>query len=641
MAKDDDDDKHPKQNHQQTPRSVSSSVVQLPGDIPNYSTMQEYEKEQENSSVLTSIQSIHLPSPRLPVTSPLNVFSLSYSLPLKQSSSSDWVSGSRCKIFIDAEEHNDREECSTVARNCQNGKQLIDDDSVEHATEDVGFDEGQHEDAAPCSLPSDNHLDEELPVLNAALNDFSTLNLSFNLELSSSDDEAPFRSSRISRDRSRALGPLLPIPSLRNDPEFKESTPKESTHETSSRENTLEVFLESPWDESDQSVSTEHVMSKPSRSSRDRSRNFGLLLPIPSLRDDLSDRKPRMESANKEEAEEPDEDPPSPEFPQYSHNQMETLESVIEFADDTLLQPTRSSRDHSRKLGPILPIPSLRDDLSDEKSVTPTGDKRIEINNQTIQKSPDLEFLSPLDTTFSNNESFYDAKNIDRNNRVPIPPPPSEILQLEICSPLIDEPLVPRRRRQSILEISPLMPKEKETPTRERKLLVVEESTDIPNPLAVPVESLRHEEAECDRFMDSMPLVKYKDRYILTAVPEETQDISVIEALQEQLAEALRENRQQAEKLARYNRSYEDRVTPFRDLFEDWRQEKKSRRAAEAQNALVKEVQEKVANALQLSFQKCQDLQAQLQASQARVAELEGELQTNQRGARRPTTKRR
>lgn len=567
---------------QQTPTSVSSSFAELPDD-----------REYLANEPLT-IHSIQLSSP--PVTSPLSVFSHSDSLEKESRTNEDSEINEN---NLHSSDNNDPGETSEFT---------LDDKPVT-----------EERDETPFTSRSRRNLEEDLPALNAALDDFTNLNISFNFDISS-DDEDSFKRSRISRDRSRAFGPILPIPSLRNDIDTTKITPNQSTpiydqDDTTQLSASSQSARASPLDDLAHSIPPLNLMedeeedlpdNKSLRTSRPRSRDLELLLPIPSLRDDLPYTKNDLSPAGDQNCSD------SPEDGQRSTGAglpIEILENVIKMDEEVLVRHTRASRDR-KNLGPLLPAPSLRDYPSDEKP--PSSGPNPGILEQSIQDQ-------------YGKEKF--AKESPVGEQVPLP----QLLQLDISSPFQDDTPARRRRRQSYASLTPaILKKDKESGSEP----AIEESN------TCTAETLGVAAKEFSQHIDSIPLVKYKDRHILTVVPEEPQNTSVIEALQGQLAQALIENRQQAEKLARYNQTYEERVTPFRTLFEDWREEKQSRRAAEAQNALVQEVQEKVTNALKISFQKCQELETQLQASQQRVAELERQAQNGQHYQTRQSTTR-
>ena len=660
----------------QTSSSVSSSFLQL-SDTPHYPEVE----EDDYQSTPVMVKSIDIFSPRLPSTSPLSVFSPTDSQRGAKTPSAKATEGSNssatqteCQNYEHPEQKNRasplsmaketdglpnqfkvlhlENECFGEEVSGHKSTGVCTKESSPSCNQPIGFSPPNSdmllervEEQFAASAATHTTLDDELPELNAALDEFSKFNLSFNLD-SSSDEEGPYQPSRISRERSRALGPILPIPSLRDDlsDKVKTNTPTEqespNVDESQSTPFMLSpAFVLSP-NEPTEEVSIELTQSSSSRAVRDRSRNLGLLLPIPSLRDDLSNntkqttenesRGTHGEGIKNDEIESLE--MPSPfeqsRTPTQEDNSLSCLPNIDEDDDDDDMENCyRTSRDRSRKLGPILPIPSLRDDSSNDKSVASELDAKTE-RIGVHSKTPTDEYTgSPQDQTLNQNDEVSEDDSQgddidDYSNRLAknMYAPPDEPIQLELCSPMLENISSRRGRRSSIRHSIPLS----RLDTNSSPAVLAESPINYcDQDFEKPFVEGSEKNNSSPHFLDSMPLVKYKDRHLLTTVPEESSDMSIVEALQKQLSEALKENRQQAEKLARYNRSYEDRVTPYRDLFEEWRQEKRRWRATEASHtALVEEVQSKFSQALQLSFQKCQDLQAQLQASEARVAAL-------------------
>eukprot|EP00977_Amphora_coffeiformis_P028077 scaffold34688_cov234-Amphora_coffeaeformis.AAC.6 len=662
-----------------TPSSVSSSFQQLsdrPHGLENDNGDDEEDDHHRQAGV--SVKSITIASPRLPMTSPLAVFSPAETTTADKGTghSPDETSiggleieprnnlhsrtqGDMFSIDINYAElkrrHVDHVELpSSSSREDRSERKRIRAFQEVRSTiqsEEEEKDEiaplnksgSRREDDAAMTLSSEKKLDEELPALNAALNEFSNLNLSFNLDSSSDEEQTSFRPCRISRDRSRVLGPILPIPSLRDDFEEQTKTPKLETpsptilEEESSPSFILsQLSLPSPF-QATNAVSRELLdsangSSLRSRVSRDGSKkNLGLLLPIPSLRDDLSEKKesssPKDNADSMSSPKDSDESPisislPSPAIFPSRTIRREKLSNVLETDEDDVIE-TRTSRAlrhrKNRDLSLLLPVPSLREDLPDKNDVpSPPSNPTSPLNSPAFLPSSPLNATLPAHkNTCQDGDPLEDSSPQLLNELTG--DQKGEFAEFDISSPVVEDLPVRRRGRESILLPTPLIQKEEDSGKVP--------GDDTPRETDVSHQVTQPEDAETSQCLDSMPLVKYKDRHVLAAVPEI--DTPAIEALQEQLSQVVTENRKQAERLARYNRSYEDRVTPYRNLFEEWREQKRRWAASEvSHNALVEEVQGKFAQALQLSLQKCQDLQEQLQASQERVASLEQQLET-------------
>jgi hypothetical protein len=374
---------------------------------------------------------------------------------------------------------------------------------------------------SPFVVKSERTLEEELPTLNAALDDFTNLNLSFNMDFSDSDEEGgtAFHPPRVSRERTRKLGLLLPIPSLREELlEGKKASPMASAlatshlpfrSKTNKRVSLLPASDQSPIDRD----TVPNLQDTPQEAVKSRS----LVLESP---DDLLS--------------------PLGILPQDPPMEISILSPIVD-------EPTPRRRG---RLIMLLPIPSLRED----DTFSPIAETNEHSEEEEMEDSP-------ADAPPADLEPSKEATESPESDRLDLP------------------------KIKHAIQTSP------------------DNST----------------------YLDALPLVKYKERHILATVPEEIPDTAAIEALQDQLARLLQENRQYAERWKRYNRSYEDRVTPYRTLFEEWRQQQRRWKATETSHqAMVAEVQTKFSTALQLSLQKCHTLQAQLEASQDRVAELEG-----------------
>jgi hypothetical protein len=371
-------------------------------------------------------------------------------------------------------------------------------------------------------VKSEIALDEELPTLNAALDDFTNLNLSFNMDFSDSDEEGDtaFHPPRVSRERTRKLGLLLPIPSLREELlDGKKASPTSSALAKSNLSHRSKANKPAPV-----SLRSESIQSPIDREAAANLQD--------TPQEDVKGRSLILES--------PD-DLLSP------LGILQDAPMEISIHSPIVHAPTLRRRG---RLKLLLPIPSLRED----ETFSPIA----EANEQSEEE--EMEDLH-ADASLRDVEPFKEATISPETQRLDLP---------------------------------------------ERKL-VDETSPDNSS------------------YLDALPLVKYKERHLLATVPEEIPDTSAIEALQDQVTRLLKENRQYAERWKRYNRSYEDRVTPYRTLFEDWRQQQRQWKATETSHqAMVAEVQTKFSTALQLSLQKCHTLQAQLDSAQDRVTELEG-----------------
>ena len=664
-----------------TPSSVSSSFRQL-SDKPHCFDDDDDNEDEDHHKAAVSVKSIMISSPKLPVTSPLSVFSSSgyeentnegevFEDCNRQTSPMDQGSGKESKIgfysqqgelpTIDMNHHGGLKTCDVdhddlpKSSDCNSSMERRPSHILQEGVNVIVQSEGQkceesrlnksrRESNPATTLSTENELDKDLPALNAALNEFSNLNLSFNLDSSSDEEGTSFRPCRVSRDRSRVLGPILPIPSLRDDFEEKARTPRIETQsspileEESSPSFILsQSSLPSPFQAtnavSQELLDTANSCTRRSRASRDNSKkNLGLLLPIPSLRDDLSDEKkssPRDTTILTTSSKDSNESLPAVSSPSLSNvpnrtRRREELSDALETSEDSSkIRVAQISRNwKKRDSSPIVPLPSPRDCSSDKNDVLPMS---------PMKSLTSISSLSPMDAKLPiHDDTYQDAyphedRNETRSNELTgekSKTASDEFDQVDICSPVLDEMPVRRRGRESILLPTPLLRKGDES-----GIVTCDETSRRGAEMTEKV--VQSEDAETSHCLDSMPLIKHRDRHVLAAVPEH--DAPAIEALQEQLAQLVMENRKQAERLARYNRSYEDRVTPYRNLFEEWRDYKRRWMASEAsQNALVEEVQGKFAQALQLSLQKCHNLQEQLQASEERAAALEKQLGTSE-----------
>jgi hypothetical protein len=330
----------------------------------------------------------------------------------------------------------------------------------------------------------------------------------------------------------------------------------------------------------------------------------------------------------------------------------------------TAFHPPRVSRERTRKLGLLLPIPSLREELLEGKKASPMASALATSHlpfrsktNKPVSVLPASD-QSPIDRDTAPNLQDTPQEAVKSRSLVLESPddllsplgilPQDPPMEISILSPIVDEPTPRRRGRlRMLLPIPSLREDDTFSPIAETNEHSEGEEMEDSHADAPPADLEPSKEAtvspathrldlpkskhaiqtspDNSTYLDALPLVKYKERHVLATVPEEIPDTSAIEALQDQLARLLQENRQYAERWKRYNRSYEDRVTPYRTLFEEWRQQQRRWKATETSHqAMVAEVQTKFSTALQLSLQKCHTLQAQLEASQDRVAELEG-----------------
>lgn len=531
--------------------SISSSFLQLSDGTQLFSEPAECSEDDT-----LKVSMIHLTSPCLPDTSPLPFGSPTY-IRLSSNKKKGEIGESIATINPKRVQLSNAVDAEAAEQKQPQVHSIDRTDS--NQTEDVG------------RKQSGSFADNECPALNAALHEFSNINLSFDLDFSSEEEGSnhspAHQKARLDRCRSRGLGPLLPIPSLRNDLESAPTTSGDSSAEILQEDQSPTLILDKQSNSTkvtgNNSELVNHatediIVESPDLMAPERTKTFELLLPIPSLRDDspINVAKMRRRKSIYLTKRSP------------SSSDSDSANSL------PLSRQRRNSPKHSD---------DIRND--DEKGLTPTTCRT------TLQRDLPNALLRSMPSKAPECSIAPDEITL-----TPFQQNTTNVGDEASTSSLLD--VAPRNNFEQKLSFE-----------------IIERTTG--DDLA-------------SKWVDAMPLVKLKDRHILTAVPEETTSDTTVQILQNQLEEVLKENKELSDRLARYHRSYEDRVTPYRDLFEEWKKSKQQWKATEAAHQqLVQEVQDKFSQALQLSLQKCQDLQAQLQASHSRIRELEAHKPTS------------
>ena len=320
-----------------------------------------------------------------------------------------------------------------------------------------------------------------------------------------------------------------------------------------------------------------------------RKRREQLLLPIPSLREEFTGV-----------AERNDEKGESPMDPLVVLETPTCLEGDGKLFDwrnrsDSTPRESKTARRRTDNTVLLLPIPSLRDhDLTppsavNDKTVKDTGVPKIEGKSERLSARRNCRSHTPCTIRKSSATSSDGA--------------------------LVGTP-----------ELSPTLP-DLTTPKRlgdESPIVSMESSTRQNVPLietcyAAPVEVYR-------------PAVKVNEKSLLPTIVEGAAERSddVISQLRDQVDALMVEKQNLTDRLAAIRKAYEDRVTPFRDVFEEKRtlllENRRYATEKKAVEDVVSELRTKMMSAVNKAVQKTVELQAQLDETNRRNAELQREL---------------
>ena len=303
-------------------------------------------------------------------------------------------------------------------------------------------------------------------------------------------------------------------------------------------------------DEDDDGTDGNPKKEEPLKSRRELS--GPLLLPIPSLRQDL----PTVLTNNNSSAVRT----PSPRF-----------------LDDDYSSPTYVPPPRRRDSTVLLPIPSLRQELVEENESS-SSVKKCQPFGETAKHSPTLPAV------MEGNE--LDTSIISQENNI------SMVVELEDAD--ADVPFEKKKRRESsVLLPVPSLRNDLDNHLEEREQSDSANNTIIHSPLLYcsNVPSTQHDEEEevssglskselnssgllspCpDRPLDQiMVLPKVEGKSILYQIQEHVPTTSTEHAML-QLQQLTIEKEKLANQLHRLRRAYEDRITPFRDVFEEVR----------------------------------------------------------------------